>query len=86
MNDGKYPLILMPEYSLYEDKGFHRGSEFDPVAKMIILDKNRRGGSDWFRGNTSEKQTDYFERVVLHPFYESGKEAFELFHKMQDGK
>ena len=85
MNKGKYPLILMPEYSLYEDKTPHRGSEFNPVAKMIVLDKDRRGGSDWFRGNTSEKQA-YFKKVVLRPFGETGKEAFELFHKMQDGK
>ena len=83
MNKGEYPLILMPEYSLYEDETPHRGSEFDPVAKMIVLDKDRRGGSKWFRGQTDEKKVDFIPKVVLNPFKEGDKESFEIFQEMK---
>ena len=82
MHEGKNPLILTPEYSLYEDKTPHRGSEFDPVAKMIVLDKNRRGGNDWFRNEQKEKEDNFVETKCLFLSSDMEKESFALFNEM----
>ncbi len=84
--DGKNPLILMPEYSLYEDETPHRGSEFNSVAKMIVLDKDRRGGRDWFRDKQAQKDALYIPQKRLAVSPDREKEAFELFYEMQHDK
>ncbi len=53
MQEGKYPLILTPEYSIPEDEiTYHRVKEFVPYIKFLILDKEVRGGYAYFRDRT----------------------------------
>lgn len=55
MQMGKHPLILTPEYSIPEDEmTYHRVKEFVPYIKFIILDKEVRGGYDYFRDRSDK--------------------------------
>lgn len=82
-NQGKKPLVLFPVYSLYEDKSYHRGIEFQPFAKMIVLDKSLRGGSSFFRGLSNNTVFANPDEKSINVFQNTDKESYDSYHELK---